>query len=227
MAEPIETPRRNLTGAVVPALAAAALAGFGALLLVARGGDRKQIETPLSENCILEGADEVGGPVALVDSNGAAVSEADFAGEPVVVYFGFTHCPAICPNSMYALAEALSQPGGYDVRAALITLDPVRDTPEVIGTYVRTEGFPPDLVGLTGTPAQVEAAKAAFHVFSARQATEGASADDYTVNHSSFFYVLDGAWRTRSIVRTEGASPADIAQCIAAGLERQAVGNRD
>jgi protein SCO1/2 len=216
MAEPPETPRRNLTGAVVPALAAAALAGFGALLLVGRSGETKQAEAPIIENCILAGAEEVGGPIALVDSNGAAVTHADFAGAPVVVYFGFTHCPEVCPTAMYALAAALSQPGGYDVRSALVSLDPERDTPEVMGAYSRTDGFPPGLVGLTGTRAQVDAAKAAFHVFSAREPLEG---DAYTINHSSLFYVLDGAWRTRSIVRTDGASPEQIAQCIAAGLD--------
>jgi protein SCO1/2 len=220
MSEPVETPRRNLTGAIVPALAVAGLAALGALLLVLRSGGLNTEATPVVENCILEGAEEVGGPIALVDSNGAAVTQADFAGAPAVIYFGFAHCPDICPTSMYALAEALAQPGGYDVQPVLITVDPERDTPEVMGAYVRTNGFPAGLVGLTGTPAQVDAAKSAFHVYSSRAPIEGAPADSYNVDHSSFLYVVDGAWRTRAIINSVTATPDQIGQCIAAGLER-------
>lgn len=218
MSEPVETPRRNLTGAVVPALAVAFLAALGALFLVLRAGNDETQATPVVENCILEGAEEVGGPITLVDGAGATVTQADFAGAPAVVYFGFTHCPDICPTTMYTLAEALAQPGGYDVQPVLVSLDPDRDTPEVMAAYVRTNGFPAGLVGLTGTPAQVDAAKSAFHVYGAR--APGGSADAYNVDHSSFLYVLDGAWRTRAIVNTVAATPDQLAQCIAAGLQR-------
>ena len=81
MAEPVETPRRNLTGAVVPAVAAAALAAVGTMLLVGRSGGEKTAELPVIENCILEGADAVNGPIELVDSNGSTITQADFAGE--------------------------------------------------------------------------------------------------------------------------------------------------
>jgi protein SCO1 len=222
MNEPVETPRRNLTGAVVPALAAAALAAIAAMLLVGRNGAEKAAGVPVVENCILEGAEEVGGPIELVDANGSAVTQADFAGEPAVVYFGFTHCPDICPTSMYSLAAALEQPGGYDVQSVLISLDPERDTSAVMGAYARTGGFPPGLVGLTGSRAQVDAAKAAFHVYSQRADIAGATDGSYNVDHSSFLYVLDGEWRTRSIVNTTRATPEQVAACIAAGLERPA-----
>jgi protein SCO1 len=222
MGDPPETPRRNLTGAIVPALAAAALAAIGAMLLVSRNGAEKSAGTPVVENCILEGADAVGGPIELKDANGATVTQADFAGEPTVIYFGFTHCPDICPTSMYSLAAALAEPGGYDVQPVLISLDPERDTPQVLAAYTRTEGFPPGLVGLTGTRAQIDAAKASFHVYSARAEIEGAPAGTYNVDHSSFLYVVDGQWRTRSIVNTVRATPEQMAACIAAGLERAA-----
>lgn len=229
---PVETPRRNLTGAMVPALAAAALAGLGALFLVGQNGGGRQ-EAAVPRDCILQNADAVNGPIDLVDGNGARVTQADFQGEPTVLYFGFTHCPDVCPNTMYALAEALALPGGYDVQSALITVDPERDTPALMQAYARTEGFPQGLVGLSGTPAQVDAAKRAFQVYSARAPIEGAAASDYTMDHSSLLYVLDGQWRTRAIVQTVGRSnPADprspvvavppetIAACIAAGLDR-------
>jgi protein SCO1 len=223
MNEPVETPRRRLTMAVGPALAAAVLAALAVMLLVGRtGGSQKTAAAPTIENCILEGADGVGGPIELVDANGSTVTQADFAGEPAVLYFGFTNCPDICPTSMYLLAEALAAPGGYDVQPVLISLDPERDTPEVMGLYSRTNGFPSGLVGLTGSRAQVDAAKTAFHVYGARAEIEGAPANVYNVDHSSFFYVMDGQWRTRSILRTNNATPEQAAACIAAGLERSA-----
>lgn len=220
MNEPVETPRRNLTGAIVPALAAAALAAAAAMLLVGQNGSQKSAAAPVIENCILEGAEEVGGPVELLDSNGATVTQADFAGEPAVIYFGFTHCPDICPTTMYALAEALAQPDGYDVQPVLISLDPERDTPAVMAAYTQTGGFPPGLVGLTGSRAQIDRAKAAFHVYSARAEIPGATDGAYNVDHSSFLYVVDGQWRTRAIVNTVRATPAQMSACIAAGLER-------
>lgn len=235
MNEPTETPRRKLTGAVVPALAAAALAAVGAIVLVGRNGDERVATAP--SNCILEGADQVGGPIELVDQNGARVTQADFAGQAAVVYFGFTHCPDVCPTSMYAVAEALAQPGGYDVQPILISLDPERDTPALMSAYARTEGFPAGLVALTGSRAQVDAAKAAFHVYSARAPMQGAPADAYNVDHSSFLYVLDEGWRTVAIFPTVArerpedptspivAAPVqEMAACIAAGLERGAAG---
>ncbi|MEZ5971949.1 MAG: SCO family protein [Hyphomonadaceae bacterium] len=232
MAEPVETPRRNLTGAVVPAVAVAGLAALGAMLMVgANGGGGRQAAAP--RDCIQQNVDAVGGPIDLVDSNGARVTQADYAGEPAVIYFGFTHCPDVCPTTMYALAEALAQPGGYDVQPVLITVDPERDTPQRMHEYTHTQGFPPGLAGLTGTQAQVDAAAAAFQVHHSRSAIPGAPADEYNVDHSSLLYVVDGNWRTVSIIQTVNradpldpasplvpASPESIAACIAAGLER-------
>ncbi|ANP44707.1 SCO family protein [Candidatus Viadribacter manganicus] len=232
MPEPVETPRRNLTGAVVPAVAVAGLAALGAMLLVGTNGDgAKQAAAP--RDCILRNADAVGGAIDLVDSNGARVTQADFVGQPAVVYFGFTHCPDVCPSSMYALAEALAEPGGYDVQPVLITVDPERDTPQRMGAYTRTEGFPPGLVGLSGTREQVNAAASAFQVHHGKVEIPGAPADVYNVDHSSLLYVLDRNWRTVSIIPTMNradpmdpaspmapVAPAAIAACIAAGLER-------
>jgi protein SCO1 len=215
MAEPEETPRRNLTGAVITAVAAAALAGLAVLALVGLNG-RHVASTP--ENCIVQGASEVGGPIDLVDSNGTRVTQADFAGSPAVVYFGYTHCPDICPTTLYTLADALALPGGYDVQSVLITVDPERDTRDVLGAYVRSQGFPTGLAGLTGGAEQIDAAKRAFRVYSARAAIPGAPDDVYNVDHTAFLYVMDGRWRVRSIIRTNGATPEQFAQCIAAGL---------
>jgi protein SCO1/2 len=102
----------------------------------------------------------------------------------------------------------------------LISLDPERYTPAVMCAFARTDGFPPGLMGLSGSRAQIDAAKAAFHVYSARAEIEGAPDGTYNVDHSSFLYVMDGQWRTRSIVNTVRATPEQTAACIAAGLDR-------
>jgi len=216
MLSPAEKPRRNLTGAVAPALAAAALAAVVALVVVGQNGPRQ-----VSQDCVLSGSESFGGPISLLDTDGALVTQADFSDQPSIVYFGYTHCPNLCPPTLYAVANALRQPGGYDIQPIMITLDPQRDTPAVLKSYVHSGGFPPGLVGLTGSATQVNAAMAAFKVYSERTSTEGAAADQYDFNHSSLLYVLDRHWRTRAIINSAHAKPADIAQCIAAGLERR------
>lgn len=232
MAPPVQTPRRNLTGAIVPALAAAALAGVGALVIVGRGGPDS---AAAPGNCILEGADVIGGPIDLLDSNGAHVTQRDFAGTPAAIYFGFSNCPFACPATMVSLAQALEMPSSFDVQPILISLDPARDTPERIGAYAATDGFPPGLVGLTGDHAQIDAAKRAFRVHAQRAEVEGAPEDVYDIDHSSLLYIVDGQWRTvaaaRTVQRADEADPSspliavppeDIAACIAAGLNRSA-----
>ncbi|MBY0564645.1 MAG: SCO family protein [Hyphomonadaceae bacterium] len=234
MQDTVQEPRRTLTGAIIPALGLAGLVAAAALLLVGRGGPEKQAALAPPGNCILENADGVGGPIDLVDGNGARVTEADFAGTPAALYFGFTHCPDVCPATMYTLAEALAQPGGYDVQTILVSVDPARDTPEVMRAYVQTSGFPAGLVGLTGSDTQIDAAKRAFQVYAASApARTGDAANVYNVDHSSLLYIVDGNWRTVAIIPTmQRADPADprspmvatgptaISACIAAGLER-------
>lgn len=232
MSDPVETPRRGLTAAIVPALAAAALAGLGAMFLVSRqqeGG----AASAAPAGCILEGADALGGPFVLVDTNGQRVTQADFAGQPAIVYFGYTHCPDVCPTTLYALAEALALPEGYDAAPIFITADPERDTPAVLGAYVATSGFPEDLVGLTGSSAQVQAAMRAFQASSSRAPADANG--QYAVNHSSFMYVLDGQWRTVAAMPTfrpgeispetqmspmVPVEPEALQACIVAGLDR-------
>jgi protein SCO1 len=209
-----DTPRRNLTSAIVPALAAAGLAGLATMLIVSRQGDTGAAPP---QGCILENIDAVGGPIALLDANGNAVTQADFASGPAVVYFGFTHCPDVCPTTLYALGEALQQPGGFDVQPVFITVDPERDTPAVIDAYVRTPGFPAGLAGLTGSPAQIRAAADAFRTSYARVPVAD-SALGYTMDHQSLLYVMDEHWVTRAAIPTIGQSPEAIAACISAGL---------
>jgi protein SCO1/2 len=168
---------------------------------------------PLPKTCAVSGLN-LGGPISLVDSGGAPVTEASFAGRPTLIYFGFANCPDICPTSLQAAATALaSRPAGApEVAAALITLDPGRDTPELLARYVTSDVFPPGLVGLTGTPEQVDAARRAFKVYAQRRDDTG-SAAGYLIDHSSLFYLMDAGWKPAAVFPSD-LPPADMAACI-------------
>lgn len=168
--------------------------------------------------CVVSGLSRVGGPISLVDERGAAVTEASFAGKPALLYFGFASCPDICPAALQTLARALDARGAKapPIATALVSIDPQRDTPEKLAAYVRADVFPPGLKGLTGTPEQIEAAKTAFKAYAGRRDMPE-SAMGYVMDHSSLFYLMDGAWKTRAIFPSSMA-PADMQACIEAGL---------
>lgn len=141
----------------------------------------------------------IGGPFQLVDHNGQAVSEADFAGKFMLIYFGFTHCPDFCPTELQIMGNAMDELGaeGAQVVPIFITVDPERDTPESIKDYVAA--FHPRMIGLTGSLAQVEAAAKAYKVYFKKQPGPGGEAgDDYQVDHTVFVYLMgpDGALRS-------------------------------
>jgi protein SCO1/2 len=132
----------------------------------------------------------IGGPFELVNDQGEPVTEATFAGRYMLIYFGYSFCPDICPTSLQAMAGAyalLSADEQDEIRPIFITVDPERDTVEAIADYVAL--FHDDLIGLTGTVEQVNAASAAYRVYHAKNAPEDGS-DDYFVDHSSFYYLM-------------------------------------
>lgn len=131
----------------------------------------------------------IGGPFHLTNGDGQPVTEADFKGKVMLVYFGYTFCPDVCPTELGLVAKALDQltPEQKEkVAPVFITVDPERDTPQVIKTYVAT--FHPMLIGLTGTPEQIAAVEKAYHVYSAK--VPGADASSYTMDHSSILYLM-------------------------------------
>lgn len=168
--------------------------------------------------CILGKLDQFGGPVALRDEAGQPITEAAFKGKPSLIYFGFTYCPDICPMSMQTAAAAIAAlPAGEAAPAPiLISLDPGRDTPEMMKSYVASAGFPPGLRGLTGAPEQVAAAAKAFRVSWRRNETPE-SAAGYLIDHSSFFYLMDAEWKTRAVIAST-QKPDEIAACIRRAL---------
>lgn len=160
----------------------------------------------------------VGGPFQLTAHTGQSVTEADFAGQYMLIYFGFTFCPDVCPTELQVMSSALDVLGdeGANVTPMLISIDPERDTVEAMAQYVTN--FHPRLVGLTGTPEQVAAAASAYRVYFQKVADE-TSAAAYTMDHSSIVYLMgpDGAFLKHF---GPGTSPEKMAKTIASFIEQ-------
>jgi len=147
----------------------------------------------------LDGAPErgrpsVGGPFELIDGDGRKVTERNFRGRHMLVYFGFTFCPDVCPTTLFNASAALEEIGpalASKVRLVFVSIDPERDTPEVVKDYAAH--FHPDTVGLTGTPEQVAAAARAFRIYYRKAAPE--EDGGYLVDHSSILFLMDGEGR--------------------------------
>jgi protein SCO1/2 len=129
-------------------------------------------------------------PFALIDSTGATVTDRTFRGRWELVFFGYTYCPDLCPTTLSTIADALNELGplASQIQPIFISIDPRRDTPAVIGDYVRN--FDPRIVGLTGSKAAIAAAAAAYKVYYAVHKT-GAGPDDYLMDHSGFVYLMN------------------------------------
>ena len=154
----------------------------------------------------------IGGPFALTDAAGRTVRPRDFRGRWMLVYFGYTHCPDVCPATLNTMALALAKlPAATRARIAplFITVDPERDTPKLMGDYARA--FDPQITGLSGTEAAVTAAEQAYHVYAQKHPIAGAPANDYEMDHSSVIYVMkpDGSFDT---VLSDTMSAADMAK---------------
>lgn len=133
------------------------------------------------------GGGSIGGPFTLIDGSGKTVTDAEVLTKPSLVYFGYTFCPDVCPLDNQRNAEAVDilEEQGFDVNPVFISIDPERDTPEVIADFA--ENLHPKMIGLTGTPEQVKAASQAYKTYYKKQ--EG---DDefYLMDHSTFTYLM-------------------------------------
>jgi protein SCO1/2 len=135
----------------------------------------------------------VGGPFSLVDHTGKLRTDVDFQGRLLVIYFGYTYCPDICPTDLQSITQAVDtlDPAGAAIQALFITVDPERDTPEHLAEYVPS--FSPRLIGLTGSPDAIRRIALAYKVFYAKTPLSGES--DYTVDHTGFIYLVDATGR--------------------------------
>lgn len=129
----------------------------------------------------------IGGPFRLTSHEGKPFTDADLKGKPFVVFFGFTHCPEVCPTTLYDLTQDLASLGSDadKLRVAFITVDPAQDTPELIKTYLSS--FDPRIVGLTGTEEEIAAVAKAYKIYFRKVPTDSG----YTMDHSATIFLMD------------------------------------
>jgi protein SCO1/2 len=128
----------------------------------------------------------IGGPFRLQSAEGKTVTEADFQGHPYLIYFGYTHCPDVCPTTLAQISDVLKRLPDLPVKVLFVTVDPERDTPKLMADYVSS--FDPRIVGLSGDPDEIAAVEKAFRVY-ARKAPE--KDGDYAMDHSSIVYLMN------------------------------------
>jgi protein SCO1 len=153
-------------------------------------------------------ASAIGGPFRLVDQNGKTVTDADLKGKWSLIYFGYTHCPDACPTALNDMSIALDElgPKRGAVRPVFITVDPERDTPEVLKSYVTA--FDAPIMALTGDPEEIARAAKGYRVYYAKHPEAGG---DYSMDHSSVIYVMDPEGRFTASF-THQSTPEEIAE---------------
>jgi len=183
--------RRRLMAAAVSLAFTAALAGCG----------EKQPEFLGSD---ISGT-HLGKDMALQDTSGKPHTLADYEGKVVVVFFGYTQCPDVCPTSMATLGQAMEQLGddAGKVQVLMISVDPERDTPEILQAYV--SAFNPAFVGLRGTPEELSATAKSFKAYYAK--VPGSAPGQYAMDHAASFYLFDKDGEVRALINSN--APAD------------------
>ncbi len=192
----------RLARATVMALAAAG--AVGATLGLEGCGQ----QPPSFSNLDITGNTQFGNNFTLPDSNGKTRTMADFKGKVVVLFFGYTHCPDVCPTTMAELSQALQQLGpdaGKRVQVIFVSVDPERDTPQILGQYV--SAFNPTFIALRpADDAQLKQVTKDFRVYYAK--VPGKTADGYTMDHTAASYVFDTTGKLRLFARDgQGVTP--------------------
>jgi protein SCO1 len=152
----------------------------------------------------------IGGSFTLTDSSGAKVTEAALKGHPTLIFFGYTHCPDVCPTSLFEISEVMRAlgPDADKVGAYFITVDPERDTPAAMKEYMAS--FDPHLKGLTGTPDEIAKVLTAYRVYARKVPLKDG---DYSMDHTALVYLMDGNGRfvaPFSLKRTPQEAATDL-----------------
>lgn len=176
-----------MSAKLILSVAAGLIVGLAAAVAVIPGVREKLL--PFS-NTEVSGKALVGGPFTLVDDTGKRVTDKDYRGRYMLVFFGYTACPDICPAGLQLISAALDKlgPKADRVTPIFISVDPGRDTPQKLAAYVKS--FNPHLVGLTGTPEEIAAVAKAYKVFYQKVPNQSSPAD-YGMDHTSIIYLMD------------------------------------
>jgi protein SCO1/2 len=157
-----------------------------------------------------------GGPFQLVDQDGRPTDQSVLNGKWSVVFFGYTFCPDYCPTTLTTLGRAMTLLGPKAAKAQVVfvTVDPARDTPAALKTYLSSKVFPRNAIGLTGTPAAVAKAAKAYMVFYQKEGT----GPNYTMDHSTALYLMDPKGQFQTVI-ADGLSPQQQADQIARAMD--------
>ena len=198
------------------AVAAAAILIVG--LVVMTMGGRGEDNYAQCRKTQIAGAAKIGGPFTLVNSDGATVTSDDVIDAPSLLYFGYTFCPDVCPldTSRNAEAAAILEERGKIVKPVFISIDPERDTPEVVGEFAYN--LHPRMVGLTGSPEQVKAASQAYKTYYKKHEPEEGEEDLYLVDHSTWSYLVFPGEGLVELFRRD-VTPGDMADQIGCFLD--------
>jgi protein SCO1/2 len=162
---------------------------------------------------VITGRADVGGPFRLLDHNGKTVTEADFRGRYMLIYFGYSFCPDVCPTTLAVMAQALEKLGSKSQRIVpiMITIDPERDTPKVLAEYM--QAFGPSFVGLTGSVEAIKSVEKEYRVYAAKKPLDSSkgSEGNYGVDHSSVLYLMGPDGKLVNFY-DEAVSPDDLAK---------------
>ena len=190
------------------AVALAALAGAAVLL----GEVQRSAQTGASP----PGAARIGGPFTLTSHTGERFSSDSLAGKPYLIFFGFTHCPDICPTTLLEVTQHLAElgPKADTLNVLFVTVDPARDTPEHLGRYL--SAFDKRIIGLTGSEAETDAVRKLYRAYAEKVPGKDG---DYTMNHTASVYLMDRAGNLASTMVFEESEPVRR-QKIAKLLER-------
>jgi protein SCO1/2 len=154
---------------------------------------------------------EPGGPFTLVNQDGRAVDQSVLKGKWSVVFFGYTFCPDFCPTTLTTLGKAMDElgPKANDAQVVFITIDPARDTPAAMKTYISSRVFPKNIIGLTGTPAQISQVARGYAVYYQKEGT----GSTYSMDHSTALYLMDPNGKFHSVI-ADGLTPEEDARQI-------------
>ena len=194
--------------------------GFYAALFTAAGltltSCQKEEKFQSGPVTVVSGKAAIGGDYTLVDHTGKAVTQDDYLGKAQLIYFGFAFCPDVCPTALQQLGAALHLAGNAadHYQPIFITIDAERDTPEKMALYITANGFPKNLIGLSGTEEQIKHAKKVFAVYG-QKVNDPSSAAGFTYDHSSLIYLMDAKGEFVDLF-THDDSPQKIADRLIA-----------
>ncbi|MDH6233450.1 protein SCO1/2 [Mesorhizobium soli] len=174
--------------ALVAIAAGAVLLGGGAVYLLGPNSPLREQQMALVD---------IGGPFKLTTQDGKPLSNEDLKGSPFAVFFGFTHCPEVCPTTLWEMSEALKALGDKadKLKVLFVSVDPERDTPEFMSSYLKS--FDPRIIGLTGSQEAIASVGKAYRAYWKKVPTDGG---DYTMDHTASVYLMDAEGRFSGVI---------------------------